>query len=314
MKMNTELLTDYLNEQCDEQNKKKIEEWIQNDPNNKRYFEELQFYWNTKTVNKTEFDTEIALEKLRLKKAKTRSFKLRRLMRYAAAITILIAGSITSFYVLSPDFDRISISNNQLIEKEISLPDGSVIHLAQGGTISYSKDFSEKERSIKLSGEAFFDVAKDKNRPFTITTNHTMTRVVGTSFRIKEQLNQTNIEVHSGIVEFIDGNDRQNKVKLTKGESALFFDNLKVILKGSDEIQNDQFKIKYLIYQNEKLDVICKDLSELFNTDIRLGSNELKTLNLTGQFENQDLDHILEIISFSLDLDIEKNKDHILLK
>jgi len=186
--------------------------------------------------------------------------------------------------------------------------------LAQGGTISYSKDFSEKERSIKLSGEAFFDVAKDKNRPFTITTNHTMTRVVGTSFRIKEQLNQTNIEVHSGIVEFIDGNDRQNKVKLTKGESALFFDNLKVILKGSDEIQNDQFKIKYLIYQNEKLDVICKDLSELFNTDIRLGSNELKTLNLTGQFENQDLDHILEIISFSLDLDIEKNKDHILLK
>lgn len=316
MKINTEVITDYLNKQCDELTRKNIEKWISDSPKNKSYFDELKFYWNRESsVSKLiEFDPEKGFKQLKKKKTAQKRIQLRKIMRYAAVIALLIATSITSFIVLFPASNQIIVENHSQSEKMLNLPDGTRILLEQGGFISYSENFSETERLIELKGEAFFDVAKDKNRPFIITTRHTKTRALGTSFRITEINKLTSIKIQSGIVEFIDKDDPNNKLKLTKGESARFFENQHALISKTKESANSNFKIKHLVYQNEKLETICHDLNEFFNTDIRIGSEQKKQLSMTATFEDQDLNNILESISFSLNLDIEKKDNYILLK
>ena len=316
MKITTEVLTDYLNEQCDELTSKNIEKWISDSPKNKSYFDELQFYWNKESsISKhIEFDPEKGFKRLKKKKATQKRFQLRQLIQYAAVIALMISVSVTAYITEDSEFNQVVVENHNQSEKILNLPDGTNILLAKDGIISYSENFSENERLIELKGEAFFDVAKDKNRPFIITTSHTKTRVLGTSFRITEINKLTDIKVLSGIVEFIDKDDSSNKLKLTKGESARFFENQHVLLSKTNESINSNLKIKHLAYQNENLETICHDLNEIFNTDIRIGSDQKKQLLMTATFEDQDLNNILESISFSLNLDIEKKDKHIILK
>ncbi|PXY01382.1 hypothetical protein DF185_07810 [Marinifilum breve] len=316
MKINTEILTDYLNELCDNKTKQAVENWIKEDAANQKYFEELKFYWECKSssTKKIEFDSKKAYSKILQKKNLQKRLKIRRYLQYAAAMTILIVSGITSYLFMNTDSDQILVVNNIASEKLLNLPDGSTILLAQGSSIRHSKHFSEKVRSIELTGEAFFNVAKDKNRPFIISTSQTQTQVIGTSFRISEANGNTFIKVESGIVEFRGKNEPTNKVRLVKGDKAKFMTKQHVILKGSNKSQNSELKIQYLAYQNESLKSICSDLNELFNVDIRLEGEMIPQLRLTTVFENQKLENILETISFTLDLDIEKNNSYILLK
>jgi len=315
MKITTELLTDFLNEQCNEQTKRAIKNWINEDPKNKAYFEELQFYWECKSIapKKIEFDSDKALIELHKKKAALKKFQIRKLMRYAAIVSMLIATSITSFFIFNRDSNLILVKNNTKLDKVLKLEDGTNILLAQGGSISYPKYFTKNNRLIQLTGEAFFDVAKDKSRPFIITTSLTKTKVLGTSFRISEGISKTSITVESGIVEFMQVDDPGNKVRLVKGDFANYIGKQKVVLQGKQS-NNEQLLIKHLAYQNEKLETICNDLKELYNIDIRIEGNQIPQLLMTATFEDQNLDHILESISFSLDLEIERNKEYILLK
>ena len=315
MKVNTEILTDYLNEKCNEKTKEKVEKWIEENPRNRRYFEELQFYWESKAsvANQISFDAEEGFRKLKEKKAAGKQLFLKKAIRYAAIITLLLATSLT-FLIIDPFTNQIVVENQDQMEQLLELPDGTTILLAQGGSVEYPKEFSNLERLVHLSGEAFFEVAKDKSKPFIITTKHTKTSVIGTSFRITEDESKTSIQVESGIVEFMATDDPANKVKLVKGEIAKFVDKQQVVLKGSNEANNDQLKIKYLKYQNEKLAVIIKDLNEIFHQDLRIEGNQTPLLSITAIFEDQDLESILESISFTLNLEVEKNKDYILLK
>lgn len=316
MKVNTELLTDYLNNRCNDQSKKEIEKWIEENAENRAYFEELKLYWDSKSTTHDDIiiDTEKAFIRLKNKKSALKQFRIRKVLRYAALIALLVSSNILIFYFISNKSDQITVENHNVQEKVLNLPDGSSILLVQGGRITYSEKFSDTERLIQLSGEAFFDVAKDTDRPFIINTSRTRTLVLGTSFRISENISNTSIEVESGIVEFMEIDEPTNKVRLVKGDMAKFVNKQHTVLKGKQELNNAEFRIQHLSYQNQKLALICKDLNELFNTDIRLEGDNTPLLTLTAVFEDQNLDNILETISFSLDLEVEKQSNYILLK
>src|SRR5690606_9914983 len=89
------------------------------------------------------------------------------------------------------------------LAKEVELPDGSVVWLNKGAKLSYLKGFKNfYDREVNLSGEAFFDVKPNAEKPFIIETANTATRVLGTSFNVKTNGENVAVSVFSGKVSF----------------------------------------------------------------------------------------------------------------
>lgn len=114
---------------------------------------------------------------------------------------------------------------NSLIEKinandaplRVNLEDGSVIWLGKNSRLSYPIHFEKEKRTVFLSGEASFDIAKDHRRPFYVYANEVVTKVLGTSFRIRafKGDKQVSVKVSSGRVSVF----QQKKVNVTDPET-----------------------------------------------------------------------------------------------
>lgn len=122
----------------------------------------------------------------------------RRVVWRAAAVLLLTGGLswlyYTSHNAVAPSGKRQKITlesemlvktNATEVEMTVLLSDNSVATLAKGSSIRYPRQFAPNERRVYLTGEAFFDVAKNPDQPFLVYTNETVTKVLGTSFRIK---------------------------------------------------------------------------------------------------------------------------------
>lgn len=316
MKVNTEVLTDYLNEKCDKETKQKLALWLKEDFNNQKYLNELKIYWGAKEFKsvKINFDSEVGFQKLLMKRSNKKLQLIKKTLRYTALVVALITTSLFGYLAVNPNISDTIVMNMEQTEKTVILPDGTSISLVKGSTIEYPNQFSENERLVKLKGEAFFKVAKNKVKPFIILSGQTKTRVVGTSFRIIEEGNRTTIKVKTGIVEFMEQANPKNKIRLRKGDLAQFVNSQKAVIKGYSNSEKKDFSVKSLKYKNEKLEVICKDLSEIFGTTIKLQSGNISQLSLTAVFENQNLESIIKSICFTFNLEFEQKENIILLK
>ncbi|WP_426294552.1 FecR family protein [Dyadobacter endophyticus] len=135
---------------------------------------------------------------------------------WRAAAVLLLTGGLSWLYYTSHNTiapsgkgQEITMGQEMLIktnatevEMTVLLSDKSVATLAKGSSIRYPRQFAAGERQVYLTGEAFFDVAKNPRQPFLVYTNETVTKVLGTSFRIKafEGDNMEMIAVKTGRV------------------------------------------------------------------------------------------------------------------
>ena len=92
-------------------------------------------------------------------------------------------------------YDLVEVENQTKPTRLIVLPDGSSVLLKKGSKLSYPAYFSRNLREIYLSGEAFFEIAKDPNRPFYVFANEIVTKVLGTSFNVMAFPNDKRIQV-----------------------------------------------------------------------------------------------------------------------
>ncbi len=83
------------------------------------------------------------------------------------------------------EYDLVEVENQSRETRLVNLPDGSSVLLRKGSKLSYPEHFHREKREIYLSGEAFFEITKDPERPFYVFANEIVTRVVGTSFTIR---------------------------------------------------------------------------------------------------------------------------------
>lgn len=137
-------------------------------------------------------------------------------IRYATIAAIFtLAVAVSSYWLIfrqrTPEnyaqttINKINIIRTAFSEmREIMLPDGTKVHVNGGTEIDYDKNqFDLEKREIWLAGEAFFEVAKNPDKPFIIHTGNIITTVRGTSFNVKayDQMDKISVVVRSGIVE-----------------------------------------------------------------------------------------------------------------
>jgi len=185
----------------------------------------------------------------------------------------------------------------------IWLSDGSKVTLNANSTLTYPKKFSAQKRDIKLSGEAFFEVAKDKSRPFTVDAKGSKTTVLGTKFNVSAYQNTEKIKValFEGSVEFSAAAQKQ-KLLLKPGEMAVFSASSNQIEKTNFD-KNDilEWTNGVIAFHNASFKDIQSKFLNVYGITL-LSKADNTHWNYTGRFEKTDYLTVIKSICFSKNL------------
>jgi len=226
-----------------------------------------------------------------------------------AASVILVAGLGIVLFMLvnknaAPKEMVAQTGQNVLIN---TLPDGSVITLNKRSTVTYPSKFKGNTRSIALKGEAFFNVAPDKKKPFIISVNDVQVTVIGTSFNIKSEKGATEVVVETGIVRVT----RLGKtVELNAGEKIVLDRKDSIASKEavSDKLYN-YYRTKEFVCDETPLWKLVQVLNEAYDAKITIGRKELSDKRITTIFYNESLEKVLEVIHLTFDIEVVKKED-----
>ncbi|MGV8139783.1 MAG: FecR family protein [Mangrovibacterium sp.] len=233
--------------------------------------------------------------------------------RVAAVLLLpLLVFSLFQFY--SKDTSRPTDAAARLEYNEIktspglrstfSLPDGTKVWLNGNTRITYPIAFPGDVRLIQLEGEAYFEVAKNKEKPFIVDMGGLQVQAIGTAFNCMAYPGEDKIEtaLSEGKVKVI---------RVVKGENRgeYFLDPGQVI---SYHSSSGQFQLhegnldKYLawrsgrfIFRNDPMEVVCQRLGRWFNAEIVIKDESLKSYAFTGTFQEEGLSEILDLISLT---------------
>lgn len=215
------------------------------------------------------------------------------------------------------------IVNTTDSDMSITLPDSSQVTLSKSGKISYAINDTSQNRSVFLSGEAFFNVKKDANHPFFVYTNGLVTRVVGTSFRIKGLDNDSlvSVSVRTGkVLVFSSGESDHNEreeILLKPNEKVSYDRSLKkmeLTLADSPAIVLPPADLKAYKFNNTPVNEILKAIQKAYNIEIEYNMEDFSNCRLTIEItENSSLFEQLDIISEALGASYSLQKNKIIL-
>jgi len=216
----------------------------------------------------------------------------------AASVIFVSLISYVGWRVLKqPTIESIAITT----PFDVILPDGTFVHLEAGSTIRYPKNFSDKDRRVTLIGDAFFDVAKDPSRPFTITCGELETRVLGTSFSIDSQPSgDVTVVVAHGRVALSSG---KAHVVLVPHERGIFSHAENTISKSRVDsmVWNSLVASHYSLNFNDvRFSDVLHTLEVRFEVTFTLENKLLGDCRLTANLSGQSLDTVLDLASKSL--------------
>jgi transmembrane sensor len=246
-----------------------------------------------------------------------------------------IAASIIIFFLFffqdkikelpPPKLATNTVSTKAGSKSRIQLPDGTQVWLNADSKIEYNETFSGKYREVKLTGEAYFDVVKDKSRPFIIHTNSIQVKVLGTAFNVRSYPNEKTTETAliRGSVEITLNGHADNKIILKPNEKLVVNNNSAVeINTGRDTLKKElnepimtlgnvhldkTEKAVYetmwvknkLAFENEPFDRIVAEIERWYDVEITVKKESVKTERFRGIFENKTLAEVLEALQIS---------------
>ena len=179
-------------------------------------------------------------------------------------------------------------------EYRVVLEDGTRIHLNSLSTLSYPVSFGDGRRTVKLSGEAYFEVVKDSSRPFVVEVNGLEVKQYGTKFSISARSPQTaTIALEEGSVGITPPG--QDERMLARGEVAVWQASsarLEVSAPGSTEAYTAWHRSRF-VFDNKPLGEIMETLSLWYDMDIVFESKALSGLRFTGSVGRYEDIHIL---------------------
>ena len=188
-------------------------------------------------------------------------------------------------------------------KSEFALPDGTVVHLNGGSSLSYSSSFSE-ERNVTLNGEGYFDVTHDRSRPFTVSAGNSRITVLGTSFNIKANVSQDlEVTLVSGKVNV---QSRTERIDLEPGVRAIVDLKTNQIRSGKVDVrQFVSWKDNILYFERTSLPEVVETLERWYDADITIASTSLHTCTITGQYKDESLENVLRSLEFLLNAKID---------
>lgn len=198
---------------------------------------------------------------------------------------------------------------------ELELSDGTIVHLNSGTSLTYPIRFLKNQnRQVLLTGEAFFEVAKDKKHPFTVNAQELNVEVLGTTFNVSSYTDDSVIDVvlvEGRVGLYKEVKTRDGMVKLTAGLKGSN-------IKGRETITTESVNTRVytawvqgnLVFKNMSFDAIIKKLERHYNVTF---INKNKTLGkeiFNASFKGESIEEVLAYFSdsYAIDYTIKDNK------
>lgn len=170
---------------------------------------------------------------------------------------------------------RIIVSTPPATITSVQLSDGSKVLLSANSRLEYQKEFTDTIRSVKLSGEARFEVAKDASRPFTVCTEQLQTRVLGTVFDVKAYPRYSpDVILYQGRVNVSHTKRRQSR-EMHPGEQISLDKQGKLQLKRVDTEKRKGWAENKFSFDNTDLRQVMQEIGSWYNISIVFRSRPL---------------------------------------
>lgn len=268
--------------------------------------EKVDLYYDLKKI-----DTKAAWNKVS-RQMETKTMKFRnKLIRVAAVGIILIATAfaVWRFSLISGKSTVYSADSN-FETTQYELPDGSVVSLNKGAKLRFKKHFDDQIRLVKLTGEAFFTVARNVERPFVVETRNASVKVLGTSFNVYQGENTTEVFVKTGKVQLIQGtlaDNSKNRIDLIPGQTGIFNNKQNKIVKRQAENENSLAWItRDITFNFTDLATVIETVKRVYNLKVDVEQSVDLKQQITATFNQQNADYIMEVVAITLDLDLTK--------
>ena len=261
-----------------------------------------------------------SIEKKTISKMKTRRLFLQ-YMKYAAAVVLGIGVSLSTLYLTNQE-NLSTVGNYKLVtskgeKRYLQLPDGTRVWLNSCTTLEYAENYGHSNRSIYLDGEAYFEVAKNKDLPFVVKANGIDVKAIGTAFNVSAYMedSQLTTTLFNGKVAV--------QPTLTKQEVLLEPNQVAVYDKSRNKIEVVPYDKKlfaqwrggFLSFKMMYLQDITKLLERNYNVVFRYENQGIKKLRFSGSFRNnEDLSEILNVIKTNTGIRYQILKDTIVIK
>lgn len=228
------------------------------------------------------------------------------ILKYASSIAAACLLAVVSLYIyqMMGNSSLITMSTTYGEQKEIQLPDGSIVTLNSLSSITYNQNLEGDQREVSLVGEAYFDVAKNPTKPFVVNAEEISIKVLGTKFNITAYENEDHIttsllegsvsvNTSDGHIHILEPNDQSVYSKRAKT----------VQLRNNENIVSQTLWIKgQLFFDNEPLREILKTLEREKHITLKLSNSTLATLHITANFDREDsIEDILNVLAESGD-------------
>ena len=225
--------------------------------------------------------------------------------RIAAIIVILLIPSIFLLRYFSKPAQEQLTANSTI--KIGTLPDGTSVTLNKGAVLDYPSSFIGNKRSVRLRGEAWFEVRHDNAKPFIILSDNVKVEVLGTTFYVNTHAGNNSMEVilNSGSVAVYFDNQIENRIILAPGEKAEINTEGEKIVKDINTDPNYRaWMTQRFVYNSEPLVNIVDGLNRVYHANLRITTPGSSYCLVTATFDHQSIESILHVLQATLDLRI----------
>ena len=369
--MNTkinDIIIKHLTRECSPEEEKALHEWCNQSDENYSYFQKITYTWlsSAQLREKPGFQTVSALNRFYSEISGqeipiasetnpgtlNKTFILK-LFKYAAVFVLIFSIGLTSSLFLFNKTDT-GLKKQQCYYEipigskgKVVLPDGTSVWLNAGSNLSYSTDYNSQSRVVHLTGEGFFDVVTNPQKPFIVKAKNLNIKAYGTSFNVKAYSDEKGVitTLVKGKV-LIEGKNSKNKsfsVEMKPRQSVICFTDIedKISFQADKETNNElpvatginppttdkaapvlaidsvktelytSWKDPRWIIENISLSDLIKKLERRYNVTFTLGSDDLRQYHFTGIIQNESIEQVLAVLRFTLPVKYSINKDHI---
>ncbi len=294
-----------------------LDAWIGASSENAQLAEQYRQVWEQTTERQKKFDLDLDAEYshllTRLDLQERPLAKVvpigGQLLRVAAAVAFLLLATYSYWQYTTPVSNQIVENAGKSEKRLVELPDGSRVWLRQNATMQYPETFSGNERRVKLTGEAYFEVAHQAEKPFRVElAQGGLVEVLGTQFNVQTATaeNAACILVREGKVRF-SPNGNSDGVILAANDKA-------VCRPGTSQIRISKlltfnelaWQTGQLEFNSTALSQVVADLEQHFGVQIELQNAAVQHCRYTAVLHNQPLSEVLESLALIYRFDVSQ--------